>query len=389
MYKSKPYVKLREERERLDWTQSYVAAQIGTTKETVSRWETGRQPISSRFQLKLCSLFGKSAKELGFLDNDQELTSMDMLRRKLLKSFGVMATAPASVGGDDPLTLLENSMPALWQLGYSGSLDLIALVLAFALPSLDSLVQDKHSAAIASQTYQLDWMYANQMLNFGRALKSSQKAYEYAKLSGDHNLMAVSLIRKAHTYYHLKQPARQLSVQEEVLPMLKNTTPLVQSWLYFTMAEAQASLNQEYEAKQAFELAEKKLPLSLKDQATSAYALFSREWILKYQLMIFLRLKEAKPALEMIEKHRLEKGASDLIWCEYLNRRCETMLLLGDMDEMALTFERALQFAEKTQSELRLNEISETYTQAAKKWPKETRLKQLRMLLHRRTQYDD
>jgi tetratricopeptide (TPR) repeat protein/transcriptional regulator with XRE-family HTH domain len=59
--------RLRQERNRLNWRQLDLAEQIGTTVVTVKRWERGIQQPSAYFRMKLCTLFGKSAEELGLL----------------------------------------------------------------------------------------------------------------------------------------------------------------------------------------------------------------------------------------------------------------------------------------------------------------------------------
>jgi tetratricopeptide (TPR) repeat protein/transcriptional regulator with XRE-family HTH domain len=61
---------LRRERLLRNWRQHDLAEQLGTTPETIKRWESGRQRPSPYFRVKLCTLFGKSAQELGLLEGD-------------------------------------------------------------------------------------------------------------------------------------------------------------------------------------------------------------------------------------------------------------------------------------------------------------------------------
>ena len=62
--------RLRQERIRRNWRQQEVADQLGTTVLTIKRWERGRQRPSIYFRQKLCTLFEKSAEELGFALED-------------------------------------------------------------------------------------------------------------------------------------------------------------------------------------------------------------------------------------------------------------------------------------------------------------------------------
>ena len=58
---------LKAERELRGWSQKYVADQIGADYYYLSRWERGTTVPSPYYRQKLCTLFGKSARELGLL----------------------------------------------------------------------------------------------------------------------------------------------------------------------------------------------------------------------------------------------------------------------------------------------------------------------------------
>ncbi len=65
-----PNQQLRQERERHCWSQLEVADRIGTTSLNVSRWERGITFPTPHFRQQLCALFGKSASELGLLQDE-------------------------------------------------------------------------------------------------------------------------------------------------------------------------------------------------------------------------------------------------------------------------------------------------------------------------------
>jgi tetratricopeptide (TPR) repeat protein len=60
-------LQLRLERERRGWSQKQVAAAIGTNAVMVSRWECGVMKPGPHFRQRLCSLYGRTPQELGFL----------------------------------------------------------------------------------------------------------------------------------------------------------------------------------------------------------------------------------------------------------------------------------------------------------------------------------
>ena len=60
---------LRQERIARNWRQHDLAEQLETTAVTVKRWERGSHQPSLYFRAKLCTLFGKSAQELGLVSS--------------------------------------------------------------------------------------------------------------------------------------------------------------------------------------------------------------------------------------------------------------------------------------------------------------------------------
>ena len=57
--------RLIEERKRRQWSQQDLADYLGTTRNTIGRWELGLTTPNSYFRTKLSQLFGKSSQELG------------------------------------------------------------------------------------------------------------------------------------------------------------------------------------------------------------------------------------------------------------------------------------------------------------------------------------
>ena len=63
-------LRLIDVRKKQGWSQRDVAAHLGTTQHNVSRWEQGITTPGQYFQAKLCTLFGKSAEELGLIEGN-------------------------------------------------------------------------------------------------------------------------------------------------------------------------------------------------------------------------------------------------------------------------------------------------------------------------------
>ncbi len=63
---------LKIERKLRGWSQSRIAEALGITTRTVSRWEQGLSVPYPYYREQLCALFGKNARELGMLSENEE-----------------------------------------------------------------------------------------------------------------------------------------------------------------------------------------------------------------------------------------------------------------------------------------------------------------------------
>lgn len=68
-----PNERLRQARYVQGWTQAELAEKVGTTFETVSRWERGIKSPSAYYRSRLCDVFGKTLEELGLLPDSRAL----------------------------------------------------------------------------------------------------------------------------------------------------------------------------------------------------------------------------------------------------------------------------------------------------------------------------
>jgi tetratricopeptide (TPR) repeat protein/transcriptional regulator with XRE-family HTH domain len=102
---------LKVEREMRGWSQARVAKALGTTTRTVSRWELGLATPYPYYREQLCSLFGKTAQELGLPTGTDENNNghkpppadADVVATMPQASFLVDPTIPEALGSTDSL----------------------------------------------------------------------------------------------------------------------------------------------------------------------------------------------------------------------------------------------------------------------------------------------
>jgi transcriptional regulator with XRE-family HTH domain len=154
----KPYL-LKLEREQRGWSQSRIAEAVGTTIRTVSRWEQGIVTPSPHYREQLCTLFGKTAKQLGLVsgtnetetiqEEDAPLSSEEIqpsspapLREE---SFLVDPVIPETLGNTSSLLGRSNLLTRVKQQLFEG--DSLALTALNGLPGIG-----KTSLAVAVAT---------------------------------------------------------------------------------------------------------------------------------------------------------------------------------------------------------------------------------------------
>src|SRR6266481_3121850 len=94
MHQMKPNL-LKAERELRGWSQSRIAELLGTTTKTVGRWERGEAVPYPHYREQLCTLFGKNAQQLGWLqDADEEAMQRQDLEEIATESLPSTLTRP-------------------------------------------------------------------------------------------------------------------------------------------------------------------------------------------------------------------------------------------------------------------------------------------------------
>lgn len=91
-----PNILLKRARERRNWSQARVAQEIGTDPQSVSRWERGASHPYPLFREKLCTLFGKSAEELGLFPHSA-LDDLETDGAHMAEGTGAQNGAPTPV----------------------------------------------------------------------------------------------------------------------------------------------------------------------------------------------------------------------------------------------------------------------------------------------------
>ncbi|MGH2479494.1 MAG: hypothetical protein ACRDHW_07570 [Ktedonobacteraceae bacterium] len=289
----------------------------------------------------------------------------------------------SSLAAEEVLPLYTSSIPACWQLYFSGGLAGVERVLPDYITQMVSLVQrmPKHrqtAASLASKAYQLEYLLALQHQDFGNALKQARLAFQYADLADDNNLRMAALFRQGNVFFALKRPLQCAQKCQEAIQYSQGTSPLLLGQAYIGLAEAQARMGLNQEARRSQGLALEIFPHVPESDSQYDYTHFNHFTLANFRGLMYLQLEQPQEAWQIFTQ--VDKVIPQGLIpqrVELLTRQATTSLELGDLEQTSVYMEAATLAAQKLGSDLRLNENVETYLLAQAKWPQEKRVKAL------------
>ncbi|MEO9029371.1 MAG: BTAD domain-containing putative transcriptional regulator, partial [Ktedonobacteraceae bacterium] len=307
----------------------------------------------------------------------------------LAEQLAQVLTRPPDLAGqggllhhEEILSIYTVNIPIYWRLFFDGHIAEVKSVLPECLSRLSALAEQPSShqeqaAHLASKASQLSCMLALQDQNFGNAVVSAQRGFQYGQLAGDPNLQVASLIRKALVYFYLKRPEQKLQAYEKALQYEMLVSPLLRGRVYMGLVEAHGNFGHEYEAKHFLDLCHKALPTFAKDDPSFAYTHFSG-YSRNYEGLLYLDLHQPQKAWEILAPldQALPLGIT-FERVEFSVRQTKILIALEDLKQSCVSIETSISSAVSLGSHLRCEETRDLYYQMQAKWPNERQVQEL------------
>lgn len=315
----KPNHKLRYQRELRGWSQKKVAFSIDTSKDMISRWETGERGVSLYYQERLCALFGLSAIELGFMESPEQETffpttplklpeerlsqlqdvasllsnavsqgiimavrelerlNMDKTRRDFLHMLGTSLVLAGS-GGDvkafldhminnDLMRLFEQEIATRWVIYHSGDTNKALDGLHCWLEEIENFAKEASTSqskdrmyALASISYQLQGSISRDRMDYLPAHNSYKKAFLAADEFDNPEFKSSSLARRGVTFIQQKKPIEAIQYLESALSIIDPLDfPCLRGYILQALSEAYAMAQDKDQSWRHIDLAEQAL----------------------------------------------------------------------------------------------------------------------------------
>jgi len=408
----------------------------------ISRWENGHRSPEPAYQEKLCSLFEKSAIELGFIEQPErdepsehvytnirlqdEITTPlelspsasssneeeeDMNRRQTLKNIGIAGIALLS--GSLPMEFteevekllnrkvarmqkwvldsLEDGTRLRWQLYYTSSNTLTEEGLLNQISKLEFLADegdlDYHKAhCLLIQNYQLAGSLARDNFHYTRAKEYFRKAQQLAKETQSPDMLASSIARYALVLMRQEQPQEALEYYQEAASVAKHAEPYIRAYVFSGLAEAHARNGNSKDCYTALDQAEslldrmRHIPL----EEDMAYVRLRLQSLQDTRGECYSLLGQPLKGLEYLKTaHQQVNTMMSRNHCRLLMQQSEAYLAAELPDQCVEYAINGLQIARTIQSAGSINWTNEIYDKLLQSpWKNEAVVDQLKQAIH-------
>lgn len=289
---------------------------------------------------------------------------------------------------EDILPLYSASIPACWNLFFSGQLTEVERAMPAYLSHLTPLAehpsaQQKDAASLASQAHQLAALFSKDVHeDSGASLAYCKQALHYGQIAQDQNLIAASFIREVDTLYCRKRYPQIFQILQQAESCTPEASPLMRGRIYCHLGNEYARYGQEQEALRYMGLAYETFPDHPKNDPGFPYTHTDHYILHLNKMALYLRLNQPQEAWKAITE------ASTFVSDDVSPRRAELLsetvtasIALDDLDQSCFYFEKLATLGAKLKANLFISEAQTSYQEMQLKWPHETRVKALANLL--------
>lgn len=295
--------------------------------------------------------------------------------------------SPNSLSAQEILPLYATGIPACWQLQFSGGWKQVREILPSYISQLTVLAQSsskdqKMAIGLLSQAHQLAALVSKEEENYGASLIHCNQAFEYAKLAGDPNLQAASLLRRSDLYFARHLPTLDINQHAVKYAELDQISPLLQSRLYADWGATLASNGQKQEALRYQGMAQDMFPDDATNDPGFSYTHTTRYILCLNETLTHLRLDKPQEAFKTISQ------AGNYVPETMSGRRMELLqhlvlasISMNDLEQSIAQIENMASMASQLDSAHWQTELQSLASQLNTKWPQEKRIKRFQEAL--------
>jgi transcriptional regulator with XRE-family HTH domain len=294
---------------------------------------------------------------------------------------------------EEILPLCAAGLTACKGLLEEGDFSTIAAVLRKYLPTLErwAYQSSKHQQAaahLASQSYLLAIMIADQQGKLDHMETFSREAQRYGQRANDPNLQVSALARLAVKFDYERRDRKALQTYQEAKtnPAFRQVSPLLQGRIYAGLAGTNAYVRQKADAEYFLGLAKEVFPEKADEDPSFQFAYSGNDTIFLWEGLTRKHLGQYTEAyntfllngkLQLDATSRPLPGFHDRNRAEFLNYAASVAIKQKQLDISCFYVEAAEEIAWTIKHEQRYTEVLETVRSIETVWPHELRVKHL------------
>lgn len=365
-----------------------ILAEIGLWRGQASFCDEVQMMIDQEIRMIDHELQHYPPDEKQAISRRQALTTLAALPAALILGPGLLSDAAI----EEFLPQCAASLTACWHLMKGKGFLSAGEILSRFVPSLSALAlrpsrYQKSAASLATQASIIQGILAMHQLNFTQRELHCKEAIQYATISQNNKLQAVSLMYLAYTYshcYYPHQPQKAIPLFHLAIQALEDKTSLLYSDILMGLSEAYAQCKEEQEALRYIGLAQESFPTYPEGDSSFIYADCGLNTLYQWTGKMYLQLADHFPDAgyqQQAAGNLLQSiGAtsiSDRSANETLVYRADSARLLGDLDIYAKSLRQATQMALQIGSRRRYHDALLVYERTPQAWKDEKPIKLL------------
>lgn len=265
-----------------------------------------------------------------------------------------------------------------WELSNVGELEIAGQVLSSFLPKLMQLASPQSEVAVLiAEGLRLRSILAAHQQRISDKLAFCLQAVEYARLSGNSNILVAELIELAVAFEYVQQQKNSFKVYQEALPLANQASPLIRSRLYGRSAIAFAKEGQTQEALFYSEAAYKNFPAHPEHETDFLSSDHGFHKLTRHKGLLNLVLGNPKEAIKTLDLIQIYPGP-ERSKLEILNDLGKTAIMLNDLEQYARCLKEGIIGSVLLKSKRRFDEVLQTFQQyMPQAWLHEPQIRQI------------
>jgi transcriptional regulator with XRE-family HTH domain len=306
-------------------------------------------------------------------------------------AVSVLAEASSPSIDEKTLITFENVTENCWLLLRYDGLLTVEQLLPIYLQSFAFFAQkpsryQERVASIVAQGYMLQGLVSVLNSDSAGGEKCCKQAVFFARLAKDRNLEAAALKHLATKFLDNGHPLWTLQTFQEVLPFVKDISPLLRGRTYLGLALAYARIHQKNDALYYLDLAHDSFPKNPESDESFSFADCHTSSLHHYGGLIHIEFAQFERAHDMfvqVEELPTRSTIPERTRIEIMNCQAETSLALRDVRSSCDLIEKSITGALKLKSDKRYHDALALYKQARLLWPQDRHMKDLADLFTR------